>query len=118
MSPWRAPRPCVNPLCSRLNCETHKRERAVVYDRSRGSATQRGYTQRWAEYSRAFLREHPHCARCLKAGKIEAATMVDHIQPIRGADDPLFWQVSNHQGLSRRCHAIKTAEDKMMGLTR
>jgi 5-methylcytosine-specific restriction protein A len=118
MSPWRAARPCSNPTCAKLNCEEHRRERAVVYDRQRGSAAQRGYTQRWAQYSRDFLQANPWCARCLRVGKREPAQMVDHIRPVQSADDPLFWQVSNHQSLSRRCHAVKTAEDKMRGLTR
>jgi hypothetical protein len=44
--------------------------------------------------------------------------LTDHIIPALSAEDPRFWEHSNHQGLSVTCHALKTAEDKAKGLTR
>jgi len=74
-------------------------------------ANERGYTYRWQQYAKQFLREHPLCARCEKEGVTEAAEVVDHIIPVRGPYDSLFWVASNHQALSARCHSIKTRED-------
>lgn len=36
------------------------------------------------------------------------ATEVDHIIPVTGPDDPLFWEESNHQPLTHECHSRKT----------
>jgi 5-methylcytosine-specific restriction endonuclease McrA len=51
-------------------------------------------------------------------GKYEFSQMTDHIVPVHGPKDPLFWIHSNHQGLSNMCHQIKTREDIEKGLTR
>lgn len=44
--------------------------------------------------------------KCDKA----AASVVDHIIPHKGNDD-LFWDMSNHQALCKKCHDIKTATE-------
>jgi 5-methylcytosine-specific restriction endonuclease McrA len=88
-------------------------------DHDRGSAHQRGYTSRWARYSQWFLsqatcrcgRNHTLCERGQLNGRIEPSELTDHIIPVHSASDPGFWKHSNHQGLCRPCHAIKTAED-------
>lgn len=55
---------------------------------------------------------------CEKEGRVEAAEMVDHVIPVSGPDDPLFWDESNWQPLSNSCHGKKTIEDRKKGLTR
>jgi 5-methylcytosine-specific restriction protein A len=40
---------------------------------------------------------------------VTVATVVDHILPHRG-DRVLFWDRSNWQALSKKCHDRKTAE--------
>ena len=82
----------------------------ATYDRHRGSRHVRGYTNSWIDYSSAFRREHPLCEQCLVNCRVVAAACVDHIVPVIGADDPLFWDATNHQSLCRRCHAFKTAK--------
>ncbi len=77
-------------------------------DRMRGTAAQRGYDARWKEARLYFLRRNPLCAVCLKEGRIEAATTVDHIVPHRG-DWRLFWDENNWQSLCKRHHDEKTA---------
>ena len=37
-----------------------------------------------------------------------SATIVDHIIPIEGEADVLFWPASNHQSLCAACHGRKT----------
>lgn len=73
-------------------------------DRRRGSSTDRGYGTAWRNYAHAFLMEHPVCA----CGCNRPATHVDHIVPVDGADDSLFWNSENHQGLTHACHNRKT----------
>jgi 5-methylcytosine-specific restriction protein A len=55
-----------------------------------------------------WFRDHPLCVHCLTAGRIRAATELDHIVPLSrgGADDD-----SNRQGLCHDCHEAKTATD-------
>jgi len=73
----------------------------------------RGYTLAWNKYSKTYRRNNPWCVKCLP--KLTAAQCVDHIKPISGKDDPLFWEESNHQSLCWSCHSIKTATEDGSG---
>lgn len=42
----------------------------------------------------------------------------DHIIPVSGQDDPLFFEESNIQFLHPECHGKKTAADVRQGTTR
>lgn len=78
----------------------------------RGSSAQRGYGSRWQRYRKGFIAANPLCVFCLRMGRTEPTTVVDHIIPHRG-DDTLFWDPSNHQGLCATCHSsTKQAEEK------
>jgi 5-methylcytosine-specific restriction protein A len=81
----------------------------------RPSAAKRGYGHRWRIYRRWFLSqpENALCRQCKAEGKIVNAIDVDHIKPVRGADDPLFWEPSNHQGLCLPHHRSKTRIESM-----
>lgn len=57
-----------------------------------------------------FLREHPTCIACEKAGRLTSAQVCDHITPHKG-DQTLFWDQANHQPLCVRCHNAKTARE-------
>jgi 5-methylcytosine-specific restriction endonuclease McrA len=75
------------------------------------SAAQRGYGHKWREARSAFLKSHPLCVYCQRAGRITAASVVDHIIPHRG-DMALFWDRSLWQGLCTHCHnTIKAQEE-------
>jgi 5-methylcytosine-specific restriction protein A len=89
-----------------------------AYDLERGTANERGYTYRWQQYTKRYLNWNPLCRMCEQVNRITIAELVDHIIPVKGADDPRFFEESNHQGLCRPCHALKTAEDVKKGLTR
>ena len=41
-----------------------------------------------------YIKKHLLGMECLKQGVYTLAYAVDHIQPVTGADDPLFWQSS------------------------
>lgn len=85
-----------------------------AYDQDRGSAHKRGYTSRWTNYSKLYRRNHPLCVSCLSVGKltsVEHGGHVDHILPVSGPGDPLFWEPTNHQSLCHACHSVKTARE-------
>lgn len=85
-------------------------QRKASYERMRGTAQERGYTARWARYSKARLMEHPLCVLCLCEGKQVLATCTDHIKPA-AAHPELFWDTDNHQSLCRSCNASKAKQD-------
>jgi len=76
--------------------------------KERPTAARRGYNYRWQKYRAIFLAAHPLCVKCLKENRSTPAQHVDHIQPVTGPDDPLFWEESNHQALCASCHTRKT----------
>lgn len=77
----------------------------------RPSAAQRGYDAKWTAYSAAYRLRHPSCRPCRDAGGHTPTELVDHIVPVTGPDDPLFWSETNHQPICRECHAVKTAQE-------
>lgn len=70
-------------------------------------STARGYGYRWQKARERFLKANPLCATCEAAGRVEAATVVDHKEPHRG-DERLFWDERNWQGLCKPHHDEKT----------
>jgi 5-methylcytosine-specific restriction protein A len=113
-------RPCNAPGCAALvadgaYCERHRRERSRAIDRARGSARARGYDARWERARRVYLAAYPLCVRCEATGRVEAASVVDHVRPHKG-DQAMFWDQANWQALCKRCHDSKTAlEDGRWG---
>lgn len=69
----------------------------------RPSARQRGYDHRWEKARIAYLRAHPLCVMCKERGRIEVATVVDHIKPHKG-NAGLFWDRDNWQALCKTHH--------------
>lgn len=112
--PYAPKRPCTYPGCGELTdsgrCEAHRRQPWRELDRQRGSASERGYNVRWRRARQAFLARSPLCAECQRNGRVEAATVVDHIQPHRG-NMALFWDSSNWQSLCKACHDRKTSRE-------
>ncbi len=106
--PYQLKRPCGQPGCPNLTnrgyCNNHRRTR-------RGSAAARGYGGRWRKYRLMFLRSRPLCVECEKEGQVTAATDIDHIRPVRGKNDPLFWEPSNLQPLCKSHHSQKTMRE-------
>lgn len=115
--PIAAKRPCTFPGCGALTedgrCPKHRRAEAREHDARRGSSTERLYSYRWQQASKAFLSAHPLCM-CddCKAGdlRVTAATVVDHHIPHRG-DRALFWDSTNWRSMSKPCHDAKTARE-------
>lgn len=111
--PWQPLRRCTEPGCNERvksgKCDEHKRNAQRQSDSRRGTRTERGYSNRWGEYRLLFLKTNPLCTHCHSAGVYKQATIVDHIIPIEGEGDVLFWPASNHQPLCVACHGRKTA---------
>ena len=76
----------------------------------RPSACERGYGRAWQKASKAYLRRNPFAVDIFNRhnGRVYPAVLVDHIIPVKGPDDPLFWDVTNWQGLTRADHNRKT----------
>lgn len=104
-------RVCAEPGCPTLTgtpyCAAHTRTRAPDAP-FRGTATQRGYDSKWAQYARRFRHLNPYCRPCANEGIKSPTALVDHIQPVTGPKDPMFWRPMNHQPICRSCHARKT----------
>jgi 5-methylcytosine-specific restriction enzyme A len=77
------------------------------------TAAQRGYGSRWQRAREQFLDqpENALCRYCQREGKVEAATVVDHILPHQG-DMELFWRRSNWQPLCKNCHDTTKAVEE------
>ena len=110
--PYKLATPCKYPGCPNLTtegyCVAHKKEGGGGYDDNRPSANARGYDYRWQKARLHFLRRHPLCAECQRAGRIEPSVVVDHIIPHRG-DMTLFWDEDNWRALCKPCHDRCTA---------
>lgn len=110
--PWQPLRRCTEPGCNRRvksgKCEEHRRSARQQQDSRRGSSRERGYTRQWEKYRAMYLSKNPLCAHCLEKGIYTPAVVVDHIIPIDGGNDVLFWPEWNHQPLCQACHNQKT----------
>ena len=70
----------------------------------RPSARSRGYSARWERVRKLYLREHPLCVPCQRAGLVQVATVVHHKTPHRG-DSTLFEDTDNWEGRCATCHS-------------
>lgn len=77
----------------------------------RGNRHARGYGSVWEKIRQRILRRDSGlCQPCLQAGRVTAATAVDHvIAKARGGAD--FDE--NLQAICRDCHAAKTAHERL-----
>jgi len=70
------------------------------------------YGRPWRAARKRFLARYPLCKYCISEGKVEVATVVDHVKPHRG-DQALFWDEGNWQSLCKTHHdSTKQAEEK------
>ncbi|NLS91804.1 MAG: HNH endonuclease [Planctomycetaceae bacterium] len=108
---------CSTPGCPNLassgKCDACKAKGGSGGQRAPWRAqSQKWYgSYRWKEARRRYLIRHPLCVACEAAGRIEPATILDHIRPHRG-DPRLFWDVSNWRVLCLACHNAKSAKEQ------
>jgi 5-methylcytosine-specific restriction protein A len=94
----------TNP--SRLADAVQRVTRTASWRADKESSTARGYTYEWQQARLEWLQQHPLCVMCQRAGRVTAATVVDHIKPHRG-DMVLFWNRDNWQSLCATCHSAR-----------
>ena len=78
------------------------------------TADSRYKSEAWKQYSRRLRTLEPLCRRCQAAGRITAATCVDHIYRVNAGGS--FWNKFNHQPLCDECHREKSFKERN-GLT-
>lgn len=84
-----------------------ERDRKAAFDRTRGSAAERGYDKDWFRLRHHFLKANPVC--CCGCG--QPATEVDHIKSVHERPDlRLVW--SNLRAMAKACHSQRTARDQ------
>ena len=121
-------RPCLGHGCRALVRKGYCPACGTVREQRRGSAHARGYGSRWQKLSRWFRDEHPYCgdredgqpdtgdSQCRTEGRYTTGTRrapheVDHVRPVTGRDDPMFFDVNALQTLCRTCHARKRQQE-------
>ncbi|RVK61930.1 HNH endonuclease [Sinorhizobium meliloti] len=80
-----------------------RQEQKRQADKWRGSASDRGYNHRWSKARDTFLSRNPLCIGCLAVGRVEPATVVDHVDPHHG-DSVKFWDTSMWQSSCKWHH--------------
>jgi 5-methylcytosine-specific restriction protein A len=117
--PIAARRPCWKVGCSNYQpCSEHIKPKVDKgwsrrHDLQRPSSSQRGYGWHWQKYTMGFKKRNPFCIDPQRRHphKAKRTEHVDHIKPVHGLEDPLFWDPSNHQALCASCHGYKTATE-------
>jgi 5-methylcytosine-specific restriction enzyme A len=114
---------CGTPGCGERvqtpYCPAHTKTNQQHYDNRRGSASERGYGAKWQAYVRRFRGHYPLCgmrppgapetadSRCALEHRPVPMYVVDHIVPVTSAQDPRFYDETNHQALCEPCHNRK-----------
>ncbi|KNY29057.1 HNH endonuclease [Pseudobacteroides cellulosolvens] len=114
--PKKPPKPCAKQGCPRLTherfCEEHQREEWQTYNRFyRDEFSKRFYSSRaWRKVRERKLMINPLCELCMKEERLAAATVVDHIIPIKDGGE--VWDLENMQSLCKTCHERKGAMER------
>ena len=113
--PRKPKTPCRYPgcpeLCEGRYCDQHQPLIDHDYNtRHRDREASRFYSSdRWRKLRAAKLSRTPLCEECARQGKTTAATMVDHIQPIKQGGRAL--DMDNLQSLCWSCHSAKSVKE-------
>jgi 5-methylcytosine-specific restriction endonuclease McrA len=104
--------------CGKLSADACQCK-AVIYQ---ASTTRNGYDRKWQRFRKRVVMMRAKqgklvCAMC-GSGFGNVSPHADHIIPVAGQDDALFFDESNIQLLHPRCHGIKTKQDMKAGKTR
>ncbi len=104
--------PCFEPRCPELvergetRCPMHKRQHQQAYERTRGTAAERGYGAEHRKWRAAVLARDPLCKGCGR----ERSTFADHIIPLKQGGAKL--DLRNGQGLCNHCHQVKRGRER------
>lgn len=95
-------RPGVGPVTAEQARKLRQRKYAKERPDKKFQALYR--SARWFTLRRIILTRNPLCVMCRAAGRVVVASVVDHIEPHKGAMT-LFWSLENLQGLCASCHS-------------
>lgn len=118
----RALRPCRKCHAAHRNangyCERHQDLAVSSWERNRQgrTTTERGYGWKWQKLRKQVLERDGHlCQTCIRQGRYEQATEVDHIlAKSQGGSDSL----ANLAAICEPCHREKTLKEaKTMQIT-
>lgn len=85
------------------------KERRREYQKTRDPSRQEFYRSTlWRDFRAAILAERPLCVVCEKAGRVTAATVLDHIQEVADRPD-LALDPANVQPMCLHHHQSKSA---------
>lgn len=71
-------------------------------------------TQQWKKVRRIQLSRNPFCKFCHEAGRLELATVVDHIKPVREYPE-LAFHFDSLQSLCKICHDSAKKKEEIRG---
>ena len=101
--PVRPKKICAFPTCPELTtgrfCPHHKKKVSADYEKTRETATQRGYTHRWQKIRNHKLKSDPLCEIHIQEKRVVPAVLVHHIDK-----NPKNNKKENLQSLCNRCH--------------
>jgi 5-methylcytosine-specific restriction protein A len=120
----RPKKPCGFRGCPKVTisksgyCPEHRKAVVKDYEKTRETATQRGYTKRaWQNLRKMILNAHPLCRDPHRThrryGEAVAATEVHHIDGNRNNNI-----VENLEPLCKQCHSRLTAQEHGFGMGR
>ena len=102
-------RGCAYGWCNRLAvegqryCEEHLKEENKKYEQyGRDQNTKKMYKGNWPKIRERFVKEHPFCEECLKAGRLTPTEHVHHIKEISKGGTH---EKSNLMALCKSCHS-------------
>lgn len=90
-------------------------QRVPSWRTDRRSAHERGYTAAWRRARNKFLMSNPLCVYCKGDGRVEIATVVNHVIPHKG-DQALFWDESNWAAVCKPHHDSTIAREEYRGV--
>lgn len=112
--PIKPPKICAKHGCTVVTynryCDEHQKE----YEAKRASYSVHNKmydNARWKKARVTYLNHNPLCVECLREGRTEPATTVDHIKD-HNNDWDIFFDTSNWQALCTSCHSKKTVRTK------
>ena len=110
--PTRPKRPCSYPCCPELvdgrYCDAHQKVIDRGYNKERSPEIKKRYGNAWRKIRSRYIKAHPLCVECKRAGKLTPAEEIHHIVPLSKGGTH---EESNLMSLCTSCHSTITARE-------
>lgn len=90
-------------------------DRVPSWRTDKRSAHERGYGYQWQKARNLYLQSNPLCVYCKEDGRVEEATVVNHVIPHKG-DQSLFWDQSNWAAICALHHDSTVSREESRGV--